>query len=234
MGIDAEMYVRVPREVSGDECRKLGRRLCDLFGRDKFLFRDEAEKGEQHVIWPSDRIDQDSNDGDTMPDPGETILRLSIWSRYYGEDYERGDLPFLRGLADALEMLIPDGAVWYGGDSSGVLVEPWPKEKREALWAHFCVGGHDPYHAGFDRQKSEAPACTLCLSPMGKFGWGPSYSLHACPCGQQVLTRDGVTTRTTARQRKEAWWAARRTVKELIADEALMEKFSAGCEEFTF
>lgn len=70
---------------------------------------------------------------DMKAQPGEWFLEVHVWTRYYNEGYERGNIVLICGLCDWVEENIPNSEVWYGGDSSGVLMEPFPRAKRQAL-----------------------------------------------------------------------------------------------------
>lgn len=207
MGIDARILVRVPRPVDDAECRRVGRSLCFMFGRSKFFFGWDKHNPHEHAI---SVIDDYAQDGPTIrPEPGETLLQVSVWTSYYGAGYERGDLPFLYVLARALERLTPGCAVWYGGDSSGVLAEPFDQAAREKLMEHFLEVGHEPYYQPNpymtpDRFDAEKPVCSLCEAPMQRNGYGRDYAAFSCPCGERLVFRDGVSKRTTESERREA------------------------------
>lgn len=208
MGIDAEILVRLKRPIEDQECRLVGNRLCEMFGPKKFFFRQASEwepRADLHVIYPIERWEQD---GPTIePAPGETFLKVSIWSRYYGEQYERGDYPFLYLLGAALEHLIPGAAVWYGGDSSGVLAEPFDQKRRDELLAHFFKVRHEPYEAGFGDffgGHHVAPQCTLCRLPMRCFGGGNGSSFWRCACGEETTENNGKQVVKPAREAQRA------------------------------
>jgi hypothetical protein len=204
MGIDAKILVRVPRAVGEEEVRSIGHKLCALFGHDRFFVYDRGDGRRRHVIFPVDEYEQD---GDPItPEPGETLLEVSLWTRYYGEGYERGDVVFICALVEGLERLIPGAAVWYGGDSSGVLAEPFGKEQRAALLDHFFHVDHHPYIGYFSRVQQDQganPICMLCEMPMDQCGFGATFALFRCVCGEQVEIQGGVEERTTARERSD-------------------------------
>lgn len=67
---------------------------------------------------------------------GERVLSLDTdLSRYFHEDYPRGDWPFLRGLITKAQEAFPDGRVYYGGDGEFV-TEATPEflAETDAQW----------------------------------------------------------------------------------------------------
>jgi hypothetical protein len=214
MGIDAEMFVRVKRAVPDDEVRRLRLQLGSAFGADKFWIfgRDKAvgeapldEADDDHAPIGSprhciERVTEFRQDGDAlMPEPGETFLRVYIASRFYGDGYERGNLPLILAVAAFLREAT-HGEVWYGGDSSGVCAELLDDARRRELWAHFVAVQHEPYENGmrWDRDDNiPNQHCTFCNAPMRRYGGG-SGGLYApffcCGCGADIETRDGGKT----------------------------------------
>ncbi len=191
MGIDARMYVRVQRKVSDKEILRLSYEVGEAFGADRFF-----RYGGEHNISKLSKIEQDGPD--VNPGPGETILEVHVWTRYYGIGYERGDLPFLLVLAEWLERKLPDGAVWYGGDSSGVCAAPFGKAARKKLLDHFASASGRDYYKSFSGDLVGAE-CPLCKVAMQQFGYGPgpragSFVCHGC--GYKVSTVDGGSTFT--------------------------------------
>ncbi|MEH6414078.1 hypothetical protein [Pseudomonas sp. CGJS7] len=90
---------------------------------------------------PGSRYQQDGPPIDA--DPGECLLEINLFSRYYDEDYARGDPILIAAVADWLDAQIPGCEVWYGGDSSGVLAAPFGRQRRRQLIEHARVHG-DP------------------------------------------------------------------------------------------
>lgn len=145
---------------------------------------------------PSDAIEPGRcyvQDGpDVYAEPGEWFLTVSVWSRYYGKGYERGDLLVLCAVAEWVEQNIDSAEVWYGGDSIGVCVEPWPESERRKLRQHmFGPEGNDYFERG---AKVHPKPCSLCVDG-GRFsecGWGAQYLAVSCAgCGKNFETRDG-------------------------------------------
>lgn len=147
-------------------------------------------------------------DGDNIyAEPGEWLLRVALWTRYYGIGYERGDLLTICAVAEWCELTIPNCVVWYGGDSSGMVAQPFPEEERRKLKRHlYSLQGRDYF--AYDKRmgkKAKHPApCGLCI-PGGdfhEFGVGSNYSaVHCAGCGKSFESRDGGVT--WAEQEKE-------------------------------
>lgn len=203
MGIDAEMLVRTQYDFSEAELKD---------------WRFELYAAFQNIIWVSrkyntralERIDIYEQDGsDITPDTGEHFLHVNLSSRYYGPGYERGPAISIIAVAGWLERRIPGAAIWYGGDSSGVIAKPFGKAEREQLFDHFVQHGHLPYtgdprngqtdelarFAG--RKQPTPPICDFCDVPMHRVMWGGRPSLAAgytcIGCDYAVTTKDGKT-----------------------------------------
>lgn len=199
MGIDAEMFVRTKEAVTDEQVLQWAIDLHEAFGEFVFVIHRDAPYafgGDRHCLEIVDAYYQDGPQED--PADGETFIRAHLYTRYYGKNYERGDLPRIIAVARWLEDRIPGAEVWYGGDSSGVPAEPFGQEERDALWAHFVKVGHRPYtHAGFIANRGDiaAPTCGLCKIPMRCYGIGKNYGAFICDgCGWKLTTRDGGKT----------------------------------------
>lgn len=235
MGIDAEMFIRTkrhPRPLTGQGLRDIGRRLCSMYGHENFrLDRDFLEYEEdpvarkklaaRHIIYPVDKWEQDGPD--ILPEQGEFFYRIAIATRYYGVGYERGDLPFIIGVAEALEHMVPGCEVWYGGDSSGVLAEFFGPLERHRLIEHFYRHDHAPYtrrpnpFRTPDLNDLHPPECSLCRYPMNRTGFGPDFALYSCECGEEVHMRGDKVTRSTPRERDvRKWGIERRAMEEYL------------------
>lgn len=134
----------------------------------------------------------------------EWLLRVSVWTRFYGIGYERGDILFICAVAEWAEANIPGVVVYYGGDSSGVLAEPFDDKARRKLRKHFYGAHGRDYFAAFGsympRKKMPLPQpCSLCL-PEGfrgnEYMWGGTDTLgvHCQGCGKNFVTRDAGKT----------------------------------------
>lgn len=192
MGVDAEMFVRIPRVVSDAEVQRWSYIFGSMCHHHLFLGFNENVYHK-----PLERLSVYEQDGDDInPEPGETFLGVPLAGRYYGEGYERGPLLTYIGIAEFLETLIPEGRVWYGGDSSGICAEPFPRERRQALLDYAARVAHEPYESHFtDLAKDgvKAPECPVCAVTMPRCGWGPNYALFRCSgCGWEIQYRDAV------------------------------------------
>jgi hypothetical protein len=219
MGIDARMLVKVPRKVGKGEILQAELHLFELFGCDKFFVYDKR---------PAVRIvDEYEQDGDSIfAKEGESIVVVSLWTRYYGVGYERGDFRLIHDLAEALEILFEDGEVHYGGDSSGVCAEPFGKKERAKLRKHWLQNARRPY-TGFMAsgmqaiagEKQSTPTCSRHKVAMVQYGFGRDYGAYACPCGEKFVVRGEVETRTTEEDRKLKQNATKRRAFDLLRKE---------------
>lgn len=228
MGIDAEMYVTTPYHYSKEELQRWNYTIGDALGKHHggpvwvtrkdsytkehvyplhdcaempyYYHGDEVAAKEEG--WEPNVIGQDHMDRslDVRAKPGEHMLQVRLFTRYYGEGYERGDLWGILATAAWLDQNIPNATVYYGGDSSGVLIEPFGWQERVKLVKHWATVGHEPYNRGFDTdlsgRKIERPICDMCNVPLIRYGWGPDgFGSFSCSgCGLKLVTRDeGVT-----------------------------------------
>jgi len=197
MGVDARMLVRTSRPLTAEQVRSLAADVVGCFGNDTlWVNRDGAIFPPRHAMTIlSEPYVQDGPD--MKPNPGEQFIEVHLWGRYYGVGYERGDLPAYCAIASWLEHRIPGCVVYYGGDSSGILAEPFGPEVRERLWSHFCAVGHQSYHGVFDRGEKgpKESWCDFCNRQMERYGYGNTYAMYRCSgCEWQVDTRDGGVT----------------------------------------
>jgi hypothetical protein len=192
MGIDAELLVRIKGKASDDQVRIWAYDLASAFGANRFMIDREQKWDGHHCLIV---VDEWLQDGPTIvPEEWETFLKVNIWQRYYGEGYERGDLPFIIAVADYLERKIPNSSIWYGGDSSGVCAEPFGKGRRKELFDYFVKFGHKPYQRGFKMgDQATDPECSFCKEPMIYYGWGRDGTLFYCSgCNWRVrISKEG-------------------------------------------
>lgn len=188
MGIDARMLLKVKGTISDDTVLKLAVEAFKRFG-DILAIYDFCKPPEHCIV----KVKEYGQDGPSiLPQEDETLLEVRLHGRYYGKGYERGNLPDYLILAEYFELAIPGVEVFYGGDSSGVLAEPFGKAERQDLFFHFTQFGHSPYSEYFDREK-DGPTCPLCKIQMIRYGWGGNYRAWYCPgCNDHVEERDGV------------------------------------------
>lgn len=190
MGIDAVMYVRVPRALTDEEIAQASYAFGAAFRSALFLgYEDKI------VNRPLARIDPDTAACyDIALDPLVTVLDVPLGGRYYGPDYERGNLFEYVGAAELLERLFPGCEVLYGGDSG--VVEPFDRVRRESFIEHFIAHQRRPYINGYGQQGPDH-VCPTCGVTMTRNGWGGNdYGHWFCDgCGWAITTRDGQTQR---------------------------------------
>ena len=198
MGIDSIMYVKLRREVTDKEVLRLSYDLGSKFGHSRFFF-DRTGKvfssGPRHIISRVGRLFLD--DDDIPVEPERTYLEVGLGTRYYGEGYERGDLPFLLLLGAYLERRLPGCELWYGGDSGGVLFHRFDAARRGELFDHFVHRDDNNYAKTFSTAVGEGLSrhCDFCDEPMIQSGAGPEFAAFYCPgCGFSEETRDGGRT----------------------------------------
>lgn len=136
-----------------------------------------------------------------LAQPGEWLLKVSLWTRYYGVGYERGDILTICAVAEWIEANIPDSEVWYGGDSSGIEAEPFHAAKREELRRHlYSRAGRDYFAYSRNRASIQPAPCGLCIPGeprFNEFGSGANYTAVSCGgCGKSFETRDRGATWT--------------------------------------
>ena len=138
---------------------------------------------------------------DRTSDP--LIYGVRLTTRYYGPEYERGDVVLILALR---RWFAGRGyKVYYGGDSTyGYPVEgedldecippEFTAEEAEALWRHFSEFGHEPY--SWQRHDTiPSPTCNICKHEMSCQMWGgpnkgrAGFECHGC--GWYVETDDG-------------------------------------------
>jgi hypothetical protein len=193
MGIDAEMFVRNSGpSLDETEVRRLARDLCARFGHDKFMIQREDKPWSKahHALEILEPAVWEQDGPDIIAEPGEQFIRVHLYTRYYGEGYERGDWPLIKGTAEFLEGHISNARIWYGGDSSGLLAEPLDYEARLRLDAHWISTGHEPYNSRFG---GYGPPCEFCGgSPFHRRGGGPDRQFFSCDgCGVQIVRING-------------------------------------------
>lgn len=211
MGVDARILLVVKDKPSPEELKRWSWALGASVGAEKLWL--DKEKGRPAITLSYD-FDKDGNkvytgktfhqDGDPIVAEEEWLLVVHTWTRYYGVGYERGDLLGLCAIAEWCEVNIPNCEVWYGGDSSGVLAEPWPEIKRRQLRRHMYSSEGRAYYRHFESAGFPTPdCCSLCVGSVGfnRNGWGgggtTEYIAVSCPgCGESFASRNGGQTWT--------------------------------------
>lgn len=195
MGIDAEVFVRTKKPLSPERVRELSWMLGCTVGAKKFFIHPEDDRHCLTIIEPCDDPDEPeemrgkvfkTQDGPTIvAEPGEQFIEAHLWSRYYGPRYERGDWPTIKAVIEFLRRHVPDGAVWYGGDSSGVLAEEMTDERIAQIHGHYLDHGHQPYQSFFGRGE-QVHTCDFCKQPAANHGGGGDVDFFLCHgCGQK-------------------------------------------------
>lgn len=193
MGVDAQMFVKVNREVTEHELKA----VSYLFGS-SFKYSLMIGYKDKFYHKPLERILIYQQDGpDIVPEEGQTFLEIYPRERYWGPGYERGPLMDYVAMAIFLENLIPNCEVWYGGDSSGVNAIHFDEKTRNEYIKHFIASkGHDAYSRFFDREKDGMP-CPHCEVKMIRNGWGPNYKAWFCHgCGLSRTEQNGIITQS--------------------------------------
>lgn len=188
MGIDAEMYLKTRREVTQAEIKAVSWELGQHFGPEHFWIGPPNVEAGLPGHYAVEVVESYDQDGPTIyPEPGETFVRVNLWTRYYGPDYERGNAVLILAVAKYLEGRLAPCSVHYGGDSSGVCAEPFDAEARERLWQHFAKHGHWPYQSYFGKHAPPPPVCDFCDHEMVNYGGGPDASYYYCQgCGRNT------------------------------------------------
>jgi predicted RNA binding protein YcfA (HicA-like mRNA interferase family) len=208
LGIDARILLRVKGKPTSNQLKSWGWQLSAALGSEHFFF--DKKEGHGVISYSNTRYREEGDpepgtiyhqDGDDIEaSPGETLLTVHVWSRYYGVGYERGDLITLCAIAEWCEVNIPACEVWYGGDSSGILAKHWPDSARRALRNHlYSANGQDyhrAWHLGEGRPVRPEP-CVLCVGAgdFNECGWSgrgnaPWLKVHCPGCGEYFETHD--------------------------------------------
>jgi hypothetical protein len=196
MGVDAEMVFTMTQEPTEKRLREIQYQLMERVGKEIFWREsvdDSGQKQPQMFLEPWFEEEYSCFDG---PRLGlRNMVRVKIWSRYYGEGYERG--PGLQ-LAAAMLVLLsqPDvDRVFYGGDSSGIEGEDYTRERVHELIDYYCRFGHESYRRpGFQphgERTGEPPKCTYCHIEMIRSGYGQHFASFFCSgCGETLKLGD--------------------------------------------
>lgn len=214
MGIDARIMFKVRGEKPSDaQIAEWSWNLANSIGAQKFFLDSDADPPRRAIHLCGDRYRDEGDpepgkayyqDGDTVhAADDEWLLEVSLWTRYYGIGYERGDILSICAIAEWIETNITKD-VWYGGDSSGVCVERFNERARRKLRAHlYSMQGRD-YFAREWGGRPPAP-CSLCIPGKPRFsqyGTGPQYEgWHCAGCGKSFETRDGRQTWQLAKEK---------------------------------
>lgn len=211
MGIDARIIVRVKRELSTEELRKVGYNLGIAFGPDRFWYGSETYTwrdpwaisriygygGDGKSVCPKDgeQFPYRQDGPDIEPEDGEFMYGVYVWTRYWGPAYQRGDIAFIVMLAEWLERHIEGCQVWYGGDSSGVLAQHFDKAMRDEYMNLWALDG-EVYGTFFDNGSHSPapyrPKSKVYSEPMIRNGYGGDFAAFYCPgSGEKAIWEGG-------------------------------------------
>jgi hypothetical protein len=215
MGVDARILIKITNPTSwlnAEELRQLSTRLTTVIGNDVFLLRPDEDRHaltfciDDYKEYPEEYLEATGNElTDNSPaifgqddcdvpyliaQPNEQFVEVHMFSRYYGEGYERGDWKTLSWVMMWCIFNIPDCEVWYGGDSSGILMEKMTAERMTEMTKFFLTSQGDEYM----RHYKTAHKCEFCRCGVLKTGGSArgatiDVSYWSCEgCGSQWLT----------------------------------------------
>lgn len=73
-------------------------------------------------------------------------IEWNTGDRYYGPGYERGSWPRIYAAIRALQVALPQCAVFYGGDTTDDGM-PCTDEYLASIWRHWCGPHHGDYRS---------------------------------------------------------------------------------------
>ena len=201
MGVDAVVQFRTDRPLERAEIKQLQYELMHRFERDTFWTKTTNGGGDwvaQDFIRPATTWDESTDTDVSIP------LRydVSMYGRYYGPDYARGNGLVLSAVLLYLHQQPFIREVFYGGDSGDP--EPFTKRETEALLAYYITHGRHSYIRFFDDESGrktytlpgdapgvKRPECSYCEVPMVRNGSGARYAGFYCEgCGETASVRD--------------------------------------------
>ena len=219
MGVDARMFVRLSGRdnwLKEDDVLSTSYALASTIGADNFVITATFEDWpwEKHhalsIIAPMSEEEAFQyyepdfagkvvwqQDGRPIVAPADVqFVEVSLRSRFYGENYARGDWPVLRSIIEWLWIRFPTGEVWYGGDSSGICAEAMTRDRVDAVNTFFLRNGHKSYtryeSPFLSAEARTAPSCRVCRVPMINCGGGHRRRFFSCDgCDSQAITVDG-------------------------------------------
>lgn len=213
MGVDARILIKITNPASWMDAATLRRtssRLTSVIGPDHFFVEPEENRHalsfviddnarypdefEEFHDRPFDPAGPAMFSQDSSEEPylialeNEQFIACHLFSRYYDEDYARGDWKTLFFVLMWLVYNIKDSEVWYGGDSSGCLMEQMTAERMNELSKFYLTSGNDSYWMN----KKIANQCEFCAIGVVHSGGGAGVEFYGCDgCGQQwVVVRE--------------------------------------------
>jgi hypothetical protein len=207
MGVDARILLKITDSAAwldAAQLRNISARLTEAIGYDHFFIdTDEDRHAISFVIdenkkYPADYeqepgkpfdptgpavYGQDSNEEPYLiAKPNEQFLEVHLFSRYYGEDYARGDWPMIYFTLMWCFHNIPHCEVWYGGDSSGCLMEHMTVERMVEVTKFFLTTGYKTYRT---YARDHEYICEFCKVIAIRSGGGGGTDFYSCDsCGQ--------------------------------------------------
>jgi hypothetical protein len=165
--------------MNDDEILHLARELSHRVGTSTVLISTSKGQGydySHHALSRVVKAKKGDEDGYIYPAElallkrfkGGTVLRVHLWTRWYGEGYERGGLDSILLVADTLKGLCPSiESIVYGNDSDDTdqheLLDP---EVRASFWQRWLSVGRHPYVADWHYGSGPAPVCPSCKTKM--------------------------------------------------------------------
>lgn len=222
MGVDAEMFVRIHGKqnwLSEDDVKRLSYEIGTGFTTGFFFTMHPSEGIFDKVrraleIMPPIKDEEDAEyhglpvecvgkmvwtqDGEPIiATDDEQFINVNLYGRYYGKNYERGDWPSLRSCIYWLSVRIPQGQVWYGGDSSGCCAEHATTQFLNDMDMHWALHTRRPYVRYENKFKGmfgampmdnvAPPVCQLCDVPMAECGGSRDFGFYWCDgCGAKA------------------------------------------------
>jgi len=193
MGVDARMVVRLASPLTDAEIVDASYRLSEACGHHEVFWQSNDEsmaRGEMrralNRVPPAG--DEESEYRACGIEAGDGMLVwVSLWGRYYGEGYERGNLWTFIAVAEWMERNFHGCRVFYGGDT-GESLEPFSAREREELIAHWAANGGRPYYARegksypswYGDEHPLRPTCPLCQYKATQYGSGREFASWQC------------------------------------------------------
>ena len=214
MGVDARILIKITNPADwqdADSLRNLSSQLTATIGHSHFFLRPQEnrhalsfviddngrypEEYEELHGKPYDPNGQAMFGQDSSEDPwiaakeNEQFIEAHLWSRYYSEEYARGDWQIIFMTLMWCINNIPSSEVWYGGDSSGCLMELMTAERLMAITKFFLGEGNTSYWTnrkiGF-----HCEFCKCGVSDSGGGGNGSRKFFSCASCGSEWITQN--------------------------------------------
>jgi hypothetical protein len=252
MGIDARILIKITKpelHLDAAALRHYSSQLTSTIGAERFFlqpdknrhalsfcidtFKEYPEEYEEATgkIWTPTSpaiFGQDSSEKPyIIAKPNEQFIECHVWSRYYGEEYARGDWSSLSMVLMWIVYNIPGAQVWYGGDSGGVELEKMTAKKLMEITKFYLTSGFESYRSYFFR---ETYVCEFCRRKMGDTGGGGDHTFWSCDgCdGQWVTRKTGYGADAKIEVTKYDPYGEDRNMKGNMVSFALSDQIKAG------